>query len=227
MDGLGSVPTCAEDGPVDAPGTLAQDKNIPFLLPILAELAAAGHGTKLVLVGKHDPDARIQVTRLARQHGVEDRIKFAGFVDDCVLADLMRRCSCFVFPSRDEGFGLAVIEAMACGAPVVASAAGSLPEVVADGGILLALDDRAAWVRTLRLILDDPQFVMISGGEGSGEPSVLRGRKSPAAIFASSSAMRGPESAWTCRVRLSPRLPLARRQRHYKGTRYDHKRTMR
>ena len=71
---------------------------------------------------------------VGRQRDVRDRIIFAGYVDDADLAPLYSGALAFVFPSLYEGFGLPPLEAMACGTPVLASTAGSLPEVVGDAG---------------------------------------------------------------------------------------------
>jgi glycosyltransferase involved in cell wall biosynthesis len=72
-----------------------------------------------------------------KRYGVEDRVKFVGFVDDCKLPILMQEASVYVQPSLTEGFGLPVLEAMAAGIPVVAARAGALPEVVGKAGILV------------------------------------------------------------------------------------------
>ena len=85
-------------------------------------------------------------------------VRWAGFVDDAALAGLLGTCAAFVFPSRNEGFGLAAAEAMACGAPVVSSNAGSLAEVVGGGGVLLSPDDAEAWTATLARVLTDADF---------------------------------------------------------------------
>jgi glycosyltransferase involved in cell wall biosynthesis len=70
----------------------------------------------------------------------------------------MRNCAAFVFPSLSEGFGLAPVEAMACGAPVVSSAATSLAEVVGEGGVLLSPTDHDGWVRELSSVLSDKEY---------------------------------------------------------------------
>jgi glycosyltransferase involved in cell wall biosynthesis len=137
-------------------GTLAPHKNVPFLVPVLARLVTAGADLRLVVVGRHDEADQDALRRLAREHGVGERLVFPGYVDDESLAALMRRCACFVFPSRNEGFGLAVVEAMACAAPLVCAASGSLPEVVADGGVLLSADDADGWVDEIGRVLDEP-----------------------------------------------------------------------
>jgi glycosyltransferase involved in cell wall biosynthesis len=69
--------------------------------------------------------------------GLEQRVDFKGHVSDEELASLYRGAACLVFPSRDEGFGLPLLEAMASGIPVVATRAGSLPEIAGDAAILV------------------------------------------------------------------------------------------
>ena len=71
------------------------------------------------------------------QHGLGDRIHFAGFVHDEDLPALYSLASVFAFPSWYEGFGLPVLEAMACGTPVVAANNSSLPEVVGKAGLMV------------------------------------------------------------------------------------------
>jgi glycosyltransferase involved in cell wall biosynthesis len=90
---------------------------------------------KLVLAGKETWFAD-RVHQAARDSGVADRIQFVGFVSDSDLLQLYNGCDVFVFPSFYEGFGLPVLEAMACGRAVVCSNTSSLPEVV-DGAALL------------------------------------------------------------------------------------------
>jgi glycosyltransferase involved in cell wall biosynthesis len=78
--------------------------------------------------------------------GLEDRVKCLGYVPDAELAALYRGCLGFVFPSLYEGFGLPVIEALACGAAVIASKVTSIPEVTGDAALLIdptSVDDLA------------------------------------------------------------------------------------
>ncbi len=89
----------------------------------------------LVLVGKETWFAE-RVRDAARTSGVEDRIRFCGFVSDQDLLQLYNACDLFVFPSFYEGFGLPALEAMACGRAVACSNASALPEVV-DGAAIL------------------------------------------------------------------------------------------
>jgi glycosyltransferase involved in cell wall biosynthesis len=85
-----------------------------------------------------------------------DRIQLLGYVDD--LAELYRGASALVFTSRAEGFGLPILEAMACGTPVVAFSNTSIPEVAGDAAVLVPDGDVAAMVAGVRHVLDDPVY---------------------------------------------------------------------
>jgi glycosyltransferase involved in cell wall biosynthesis len=91
---------------------------------------------RLVLVGP-DKGGRAEAEHTAERQGIRDRVEFRGHVSIDELASLYRGAACFVFPSRYEGFGLPVLEAMASGAPVVTTTAGALPEAAGDAAILV------------------------------------------------------------------------------------------
>jgi glycosyltransferase involved in cell wall biosynthesis len=90
------------------------------------------------------------------RQGLNGRVHFIGFVDDDDLPALYSAASLLTFPSFYEGFGLPLLEAMACGVPVISSNASSLPEVVGDSGLLLSPHDEAAWSAGLNELLADP-----------------------------------------------------------------------
>jgi glycosyltransferase involved in cell wall biosynthesis len=81
-----------------------------------------------------------------------------GYVPQKFLPDLYRGASIFVYPSLYEGFGLPVLEAMACGVPVVTSHTTSLPEVVGDAGILVNPNDADEWREVMVKVLEDPKI---------------------------------------------------------------------
>ncbi len=110
----------------------------------------------VVLVVLGEGPERAALEELARERGVESRVILPGRVPD--VAAWLRRASVYVQPARWEGFGLAVLEAMVCGLPVVATNVSSLPELVADGetGLLVPPDDPAALARAVERALADP-----------------------------------------------------------------------
>jgi alpha-1,3-rhamnosyl/mannosyltransferase len=83
-------------------------------------------------------------------------VHFPGFVPDDELAEWYRAAELFVYPSRYEGFGLPVLEAMACGTPVVCSDAPGVREVAGDAAIQLAPDDVEAWAAALAMAATQP-----------------------------------------------------------------------
>jgi glycosyltransferase involved in cell wall biosynthesis len=91
----------------------------------------------------------------AQRAGVAGGVIFLGWVPEEEKPALYGGATCFAFPSIYEGFGLPPLEAMACGTPVVASNAGSLPEIVGDGGLLVEPSDQAALVEALVRLLED------------------------------------------------------------------------
>ena len=89
---------------------------------------------------------------------MEDRIIFPGYIPDTDKAALLSGALGFVFPSLYEGFGFPVLEAQACGCPVVCSTTSSLPEIAGDGAILLNPEDIAGWARTMNRLASDPEL---------------------------------------------------------------------
>jgi len=110
-------------------------KNLPFLLRAFAMIRARGYEGRLVLGGdtfQQEIPEVLKLEELARKLGIEDRILKPGFIPDPDLAAFYSACDFFVFPSKYEGFGLPVLEAMKCGAAVLTSGATSIPEVAGD-----------------------------------------------------------------------------------------------
>jgi glycosyltransferase involved in cell wall biosynthesis len=112
-------------------------------LAAVEALALLDGELKLVVVGaekRGGDELRSAVRRL----GLERRVELAGHVERDELAALYRGAACLLFPSRYEGFGLPVLEAMASGTPVVAASAGAVPEVAGDAAILVEPGDPTA-----------------------------------------------------------------------------------
>src|SRR5204862_7835912 len=97
----------------------------------------------LVFVGP-DKGGGEEARRAVEEPGLRGRVSFRGYLPQDKLAELYRGAACLVFPSRYEGFGLPVLEAMASGTPVVASTAGPIPEVAGDAAVLIPSRDPLA-----------------------------------------------------------------------------------
>jgi alpha-1,3-rhamnosyl/mannosyltransferase len=85
------------------------------------------------------------------------RVRYLGMVEDCHLAALYSAARLLVCPSVYEGFGLPVLEAMACGCPVLCSWTSSLPEVAGDAGRYFRVRDVAGLARNLAMLVADPK----------------------------------------------------------------------
>lgn len=123
-------------------------------LDVLAEAVGrlGSEGPPLALAGgTGDEVARLR--SVAAQHGC--RLVICGERDDSELAALYRNAAAFALASTHEGFGLAALEAMACGAPVVATAAGNLPDLCGNAALLVPVGDAAALAGALRAVLED------------------------------------------------------------------------
>ena len=139
-------------------------KGLDLLLDAMANLAPDAGAPQLWIAGS-GPD-RGALERQARSLGLEGRVRFLGWRDD--TADLLAACEVLVLPSRREGLGVAALEAMAAGRPVVATRVGGLDDAVVPGrtGILVPPDDTAALADALRQLLVDPELRARLGAEG-------------------------------------------------------------
>ena len=111
-----------------------------------------------MIIGGAADKHRASVERAVARHGLDQAVRFLGKVPEADLPALLSSAAVFAFPSLYEGFGLPVLEAMACGAPVVTSTRSSLPEVVGDAAVTVEPTDASALAGALAAILDDPGF---------------------------------------------------------------------
>lgn len=131
-------------------------KGLDVLLHAMALLRTEFPNLRLECAG--EGPGRASLEALAAALGLGGSVQFLGFLDRQALAGRLARCTIFVLPSRSEPFGIAVVEALACGAPVVASRVGGVPEILRDGrdGLLVTPGDPAAIAEALRRLLIDP-----------------------------------------------------------------------
>jgi glycosyltransferase involved in cell wall biosynthesis len=128
-------------------------------------LSLLGNGApRLVLVGP-DKGGRATAEATATRLGLTDRVELRGHVPQEELAALYRGAACLVFPSRYEGFGLPVLEAMASGTPVVATTAGALPEIAGDAAILVEERNPVALAGGIERALADRERLRAAGLE--------------------------------------------------------------
>ncbi len=128
-------------------------KGLRFLLEALAELRKK-YDLNLMVVGRTLGDGVTE--KLMQKLDITQYVQFCDQIDTDELVRLYRTAAIVAVPSTYEGFGLPAAEAMACGAPVVSTTAGALPEVVGDGGILIPPADSAALEQALASLLDNP-----------------------------------------------------------------------
>jgi alpha-1,3-rhamnosyl/mannosyltransferase len=155
-------------GPTNAPSTPDQPEAPYFIYPAIthphknhhtmlrsfAAVAARRDDVSLVLTGgpgAMEGEVRQEIGRL----GLERRVRRPGRVPPDELDRLIAGATALTFPSRHEGFGLPVAEAMVVGCPVIASNATALPEVVGDAGLLVEPDDVRGWTDAMLRLLDD------------------------------------------------------------------------
>jgi glycosyltransferase involved in cell wall biosynthesis len=139
-------------------GGISPHKNLSTLVTAFAALPRPD--LRLVLVGDYAGDAFLSDYETLRGRiaalGVIDRVIFTGYVLDADLVHLYNAALALVLPSFDEGFGLPVLEAMACGSPVIASRAGALPEVVGDAGQLFNPHAPGELAQAVQALLSNP-----------------------------------------------------------------------
>jgi glycosyltransferase involved in cell wall biosynthesis len=139
-----------------AVSTVQPRKNYQMLVRAFKPLAAGGAPDLVIAGGRGWLYEKVMAEVKEQELGA--KVRFIGFVDDGDLPALYSGASLFAFPSLYEGFGLPLLEAMACGVPVVTSDASSLPEVAGEAAIQLPPQDVGAWTAAMRRLLHDEEL---------------------------------------------------------------------
>lgn len=130
-------------------------KNHELIIRALAYLKQNGFDITLVCTGDRT-DNHPRLVSLAKKCGVEDQVKFLGFVTALELQSIYSLATAMIFPSRFEGFGLPVLEAFQSGLPVLCARATVLPEVASDAALFFSPDDPIEAAETIMTILSSP-----------------------------------------------------------------------
>ena len=129
-------------------------KNLPLLVRAYAESGVAADA-KLLFAGPISARQRARLTQIIQETGLEARVQILGYIDDALLVALYRHCLAYLFPSSYEGFGLPILEAMACGAATLTSTLSSLGEVAGDAALTLPALDQDLLAAGIRRIVSD------------------------------------------------------------------------
>jgi glycosyltransferase involved in cell wall biosynthesis len=151
-------------------GTVANlfpHKGYEYLLRALGQARLEVPGLACVIVGEGDAGYRIELDRLTRDLGLSDRVVFAGFQRD--VYPYLAAMDLFVLCSLREGLGIALLEAMAVGRPIVATKVGGVPEVVEDGvtGLLVPPGDPGSLARAIVRLAEAPALRRAMGEAGA------------------------------------------------------------
>lgn len=139
-------------------GNFLPHKNVPRLIQAYAGLGRELKDTHQLVLAGGEREHRNDHERLAARLSVADRVLFPGLIDDAHLPAVYSGSALFVLPSLEEGFGLPALEAMACGAPVVASNRAAIPEVVGDAAVLFDPENVSAIAEAMTMALSQPEM---------------------------------------------------------------------
>ena len=163
-------------------GTIEPRKNLPVLLQAYARLPeAVRREVPLILVGGRGW-GMAELEAAIAAGGLQDSVRLAGYVPDEELPLWYSAATAFVYPSVYEGWGMPVVEAMACGTPVLVSDASSLPEAAGDAGLCLPPHDVEAWTAALGRALHDADWRREATEKGPAHAAMFSWEKTARAI---------------------------------------------
>src|SRR5688500_14301497 len=169
-------------------GDLHPRRNLDVAVRALLEVRTRRPGLedlRLVLAGVDRGAATGLLATAAQAAGGQGLVEFAGRVDDDRLLELYRGAAALLYPSLYEGFGLPLLEAMACGTPVIGARAASIPEVTGEAALLLDPHDVAAWADAIEAVLEEPLAARLkeAGRRRAGEFTWRRAAEATLAVY--------------------------------------------
>jgi glycosyltransferase involved in cell wall biosynthesis len=168
-------------------GRLLRAKGLPSLLQAWRDIASSHPLANLIIIGSGAGlmgSCEEELRAYVQHHGLAARVVFTGGVRN--VEDYLRAAELFAFPTEDEAFGIALIEAMAAGLACVASAVGGIKDIIRDGdnGLLVPAQDTPALRSALSRLLDDPALARRLGVQAAGESAERYARRSVARSYA-------------------------------------------
>ena len=138
-------------------GRLHHSKGLDILANAFAQVARAIEGIQLVVMGPEFGEGDAFNAKI-RRLGVQSRVHVLGGIYGADKIVLLKHATCFCLPSRQEGFSLAVLEAMACGVPVITSNVSSIPEVLGNTGVMVDPHDVDGLAQGMEMLLTAPDI---------------------------------------------------------------------
>lgn len=147
-------------------GALVYLKGVQRLLEAMAEVRRQQPQARLVIIGQGDYQDELELQ--AESLGLTEEVEFVAPMSQTALRDYMRRCRLLVLPSLSEGLGRVLIEAMACGRPVIGTRVGGIPDLIQDGvnGYLVPPDAVAPLADRIAYLLTHPEEAVEMGARG-------------------------------------------------------------
>jgi glycosyltransferase involved in cell wall biosynthesis len=174
-------------------GNIEPRKNLLRLIQAFASLRQQWPSLQLVIVGQAQWQSSAVYARV-RSLGLEQNVVFTGYVPEEDLVLLYNAAQVFVFPSLYEGFGLPILEAMACGTPVVTSNTSSMPEVAGEAALLVDPTDVQAIAEAIEGLLRDESLRHSLGARGTEQANRFSWPKAAQETLATYQAVVGTRS---------------------------------
>jgi glycosyltransferase involved in cell wall biosynthesis len=157
-------------------------KNAVLLIRAFKKVADQHAEVRLRIIGSPDPRYP-EAADLANELGVNDRITWQGYADSADLLRAYQTATALVFPSSYEGFGLPILEAMACATPVICSPVSSIPEAAGDAALMFTPDDADDLAEKILEMLTEPRLAQEYGRKGLERAKQFTWAKTAAETF--------------------------------------------